>query len=315
MRRVILGKTGIEVSRLCFGTLTVGPLQSHMALGKGAEILAHAMRHGINFYDTAQIYGTYPYIREAMRLTGCYDAVISTKTYAHTRKLAIKAVEQAKRELNRDYIDIFMLHEQESVLTLEGHKEALDYLFECKAKGVIRAVGASAHHIAAVYGAAEKDLDVVHPLVNIDGLGVADGSREEMEDAMIAARKKNIGVFSMKPLGGGNLFMRAESCLHYVLGLESVDAVAIGMQSVEEVDANIRFFESGAFPQDVSGKLKSRTRRLLIDDWCEGCEKCAKRCAQKAIAIEDGKAVVAADKCVLCGYCGAVCPVLAIKIV
>lgn len=311
-----LGKTGISVSRLCCGTLTVGPLQAALPPEEGAAVLAHAAGRGVNFFDTAQLYGTYPYLRRAMRLSGKYDVVIASKTYAHTRELAAEAVEQARRELDRDYIDIFLLHEQESIHTLRGHREALDYLWECKQRGIVRAVGASMHHVAAVYGAIETGLDVIHPLLNLEGLGIVDGTRADMEAAAAAAYNAGIGVYGMKPLGGGNLFRQATECLAYILGLPTLHSVAIGMQSADEVDADVQFWENGAFSEKAAEALGAKRRRLHIDDWCEGCGECARRCPQNALSIgEDGKARCRHERCVLCSYCAAACPAWAIKVV
>jgi len=311
----ILGKTGIEVSKICFGTLTMGPLQSDLSPRAGGELIALADRRGVNFFDTAQLYGTYAHLREGMKLSGRHDLVVSTKTYAYTRELAMQAVEQARRELDRDYIDIFMLHEQESIHTLRGHAPALEYLLECKQKGVIKAVGASMHHIATVYGAVQTGLDVIHPLLNREGLGIADGSADEMLTAIKAAHKAGIGVFSMKPLGGGNLFKTAPACLDYVLAQNCIDSVAIGMQSAKELEANINYFSTGCFTPEQEKYLNEKTRRLHIDDWCEGCGKCVPVCAANAIDIAGGRAVCDRSKCLLCGYCAARCPVFAIKIV
>ena len=55
---VQLGNTGINVSRLCFGTLTMGPLQCNMSVTKGVELIERAFSNGVNFLDTAEIYGT-----------------------------------------------------------------------------------------------------------------------------------------------------------------------------------------------------------------------------------------------------------------
>ena len=315
MRQIALGNTGIQVSRLCFGTLTVGPLQANLPLEEGAEVLAHGIRRGITFFDTAQLYETYPYLRRAMERTGRRDIVVSSKTYAYTREMAVEAVEQARRELNRDYVDIFMLHEQESVHTLRGHARALEYLWECKQKGIIRAVGASMHHIAAVEGAYRQGLDCIHPLLNRDGLGIVDGSSRQMEEALLLAHGKGVGIFSMKPLGGGNLFSQAEECLRYILGLPWLDCVAIGMQSPEEVDANVTYWETGAFESGQIKALTGKTRRLHIDGWCEGCGLCRDRCGQHALSIQGGKAVCRHEKCILCGYCSTICPAWAIKVV
>lgn len=315
MQLVMLGKTGIKVSRMCFGTLTLGALQANLPLDEGARVLARAIERGVNFCDTAQLYETYAYIKNAMDIAKKHDIIIATKTYAHTRELAARAVEQARKQLNRDYIDIFMLHEQESIHTLNGHREALEYLFECKQKGIIKAVGASMHHVAAVHAAREKQLDIIHPLLNIEGLGIVDGTRGDMENAVKLSHLQGIGSYAMKALGGGNLFKNAAQCLQYILGLDFVDSVAIGMQSVDEVDANINFWQSGEFSEESKKILAGKTRRIHIDGWCEGCGLCAAKCGQHALSVTGGKAVCNYKKCLLCGYCAAACPSWAIKVV
>lgn len=315
MKFVSLGKTGLSVSRLCFGSLTVGPLQAKLPVETAARVMAHAIALGVNFFDTAQLYGTYPHIRAAMRLSGKGDLIVSSKTYAYTRELAQAAVEEARQGLDRDYIDIFMLHEQESIHTLNGHAEALEYLFECKQRGIVKAVGLSTHHVAGVYGAIEKELDVIHPLLNMAGLGIVDGTRQDMELAVAQAHGKSMGVYGMKALGGGNLFKKASDCLDYALGLPYMDAIAIGMQSEDEVTANIRYFETGRFDDATQRLLSQKTRRLHIDDWCVGCGECVQTCGQGALTVQNGQAVCDHSKCVLCGYCCKACSMWAIKVV
>ena len=310
-----LGKTGLTVSRLCFGTLTIGPLQANLPLEEGAALIVNALEKGVNFFDTAQLYGTYAYLREGMKLAGRRDAVIASKTYAWNRELAVEAVEQARRALDRDVVDIFMLHEQESPLTLRGHREALEVLWEYKQKGIIRAVGASMHHIAAVNGAIELGLDVIHPLLNVNGLGIGDGTRAQMEQALAEAAQQGLGIFTMKPLGGGNLFRQAAACLDYILQFPHADSVAIGIQSAEELDANLEYWQKGVFSTQAQARLAEKTRRLHIDSWCVGCGSCVSRCGQKALSIQDGRAVCTHAQCLLCGYCATVCPEWAIKIV
>ena len=56
-------------------------------------------------------------------------------------------------------------------------------------------------------------------------------------------------------------------------------------------------------------------RRLLVEDWCEGCGRCVQRCGQKALSLRDGRAVVEDARCVRCGYCAAVCPQFCLKVV
>ena len=132
----ILGKTGIKVSRLCFGALTVGPLQANLPIEEGAAVLRYALENGVNFIDTAKLYKTYPYIKKALK---GWDkpVVIASKSYDYTWEGMKKSLEEARIAIDRDYIDIFMLHEQESELTLEGHREALEYLVEAKEQGCL----------------------------------------------------------------------------------------------------------------------------------------------------------------------------------
>ena len=133
MESVRLGASGLTVSRLCFGTLTMSPLQMDMPAEQGAELLLYAYARGVRFLDTADLYGTYPHIRRA--LVDAPDYVVSTKAYCYDKKTASEALERAFRGLDREYVDLFMLHEQESLYTLRGHQEALDYLCEQKALG------------------------------------------------------------------------------------------------------------------------------------------------------------------------------------
>ena len=100
--------------------------------------------------------------------------------------------------------------------------------------------------------------------------------------------------------------------LSYILSKPWIDAVAVGMQSFAEIDANVRAFE-GDF--SLLEPLSRRERHLMVHDWCEGCGRCEARCGQHAIRVVDGRARVDREKCVLCGYCAGVCPQVCIKVV
>ncbi len=310
-----LGNTGLKVSRLCFGSLTIGPLQAKLGLEEGASVIRTAFDMGVNFIDTAELYRTYDYIRRALKGRRD-DIIISTKCYAYDRKGAEKSLKKALKELGTDYIDIFSLHEQESELTLKGHQDAIEYFVEAKEKGYIRSFGISTHAISAVKASIKyKEIEVIHPIVNKRGLGIIDGSIEEMLAAVSEAAARGKGIFSMKPLGGGNLIRNAEECFDFVLSNDSLHSIAVGMQNAEEVKNNVIVFEGGSVSADIRESLKRKQRRLLIDYWCSGCGTCAGKCTHKAIILENGKAVVDPRKCVLCGYCSAYCPDFCIKVI
>lgn len=315
MDYVKLGNTGLTVSRLCFGALTLGRLQANKTPEESSYIIAEALKSGINFIDTAELYGTYPHIREAIKLAKT-TPVISSKSYAYTRQQAVDSVENARREMDLDVIDIFMMHEQESRLTLRGHREALEYYVEAKQKGIIRAVGISAHNVAAVEAAAEmQEIDVVHPIVNYMGLGIGDGTIDDMLAAIKKCSAAGKGIYAMKPLGGGNFIGEYQKCLSFVMNIPFIHSIAMGMQSVEEVRMNISTFEGRQADSGLLETLGKQKRHLHIDYWCEGCGRCVLRCGQGALRMENGKAVVDDSKCLMCGYCSSVCPAFAIKVV
>lgn len=309
-----LGNSGIKVSKLSFGSLTMSACQANLPAEDAARVMAYAFERGINFVDTAQLYDNYEYISLALKKTN-KDVVVASKTYAYEKDAAYNAVEQARVALGRDMIDIFLLHEQESEHTLRGHRPALDELLRLKSIGVLRAVGISTHHIAGVLAAAAlPEIDMIHPLINYTGIGIVDGAKEKMEDALRIAFDAGKGIYTMKPLGGGNLFKNAEKCLQYAFDFKYKHSVCIGMQSCDEIDANIEFCEKLHFSEEANRILSSKQRRLNIDSWCIGCGKCAEFCKNGGIGVRDGKAAPN-EKCVLCGYCASVCPMWAIKII
>jgi len=315
MQYNLLGNTGIRVSKICFGSLTIGPLQKNLPIKEGVGILEKAVDYGINFIDTADLYGTYPYIKEVVKKNR--DLVIATKSYAYNRETAEQTLRRALDGIGRDYVDIFLLHEQESIHTIHGHREALDYFIEQKEKGLIRAVGISTHYIAAVKSAALlNEIDVIHPILNFRGLGIVDGPRSMMEQAIESAYRMGKGIYIMKPLGGGHCIKDYHEAFKYALEFPYAHAIAIGMQRLEELEANICKLEGLPIPPPLESALAGYKRTLLIQDWCQACGECVRRCSQGALRIgEEGIAAVDKEKCILCGYCGSVCKELAIKVI
>lgn len=331
-----LGTNGPEVSGLCFGTLTMSASQAALSFAEGGRLLSYAFSKGVDFWDTAELYETYGHIREGLKSLSKLP-VISTKSYAWDRAGARASFDKVRMETGLDRIDVFMLHEQPGILTMLGASEAVDFYLEMRDRGLIGAVGISTHAVEPVLALALsrnaadpaetpeilrefdigrfREIDVVHPIINMKGIGLLDGGPQDMEKAVRAVHGAGVGVLGMKLLGGGNLLNDYDRAVDYGLGLGCVDSFAVGMQSITEIDANIRIFSGGKLSSAEIGKIRSKKRRLHIDDWCTGCGSCEKRCRQGAVKVTEGKARVDMDKCVLCSYCAAVCPQFAIKVV
>ena len=309
-----LGKSGLTVSRLSFGTLTISPMQKHFTPERGAELILYAAEKGVNLFDTAQLYETYAPLRLALKKRP--DLLVSTKSYAWDRESAQAAFDDARRQLDMDVIPIFLTHEQEDMLTLKGHREAFDFYLEQKAKGYIRAVGFSTHRVAAVsYAPRYPGVDVIHPLINLTGVGIGDGTREEMEQACRSAASAGIGIYAMKPLGGGHLLRDPRQAFDYLRGLPFIDSICCGMQSEDEIDVNLALASGQEPDAAAAARIRREPRKLMIHDWCQGCGQCVARCGQGALHIEDGRCVCDQSKCVRCGYCAPVCPDFCIKVI
>jgi predicted aldo/keto reductase-like oxidoreductase len=291
------------------------PFQANLTVKEGAYLIEYAYDKGINFLDTAELYENYEYIRTALKHIKRENYVITTKTYAYTKEMAKNSLDLALKELGTDYIDMFLLHEQESIHTVRGHFEAIEYFLKEKEKGKIRSIGISTHRISGVEAAKEvKEIEVVHPIFNKYGIGIQDGNVEGMLKAIQEVHKMGKGIYAMKPLGGGHLIKEAESAFNYVKEIDSIDSIAIGMQSTDEIDANISLIENGYIPEELKCKLRTKKRRLIVAEYCIGCGNCVSSCKQDAMEIINGIATPN-EKCILCGYCAKVCPEFCIKVV
>lgn len=297
-------------SKLGFGTLTLSPLQKNMEVEEASELLYYAYEQGINFFDTAEIYLNYTQLKAFLQQVPRREVVIATKCYAHDKVTAQLSLDKALSGLGTDYIDFFLLHEQESVHTLRGHDQAIEYFLAKKREGLIRQFGISTHFVRGARAAIEDErITVLHPIINLNGIGIADGSRLEMEQAITEFHLSGRFIYAMKILGGGHLLKDYKAALNYALSLP-VDAHVIGMQSSAEVDYNVRAFKGNIPEQAINSD-----RRLHIHDWCRRCGNCVRICQQKALHLDEHRAVVDPDRCTLCSYCVRVCPDFCIKVI
>jgi len=318
MKKNILGKTDIAVTPIGMGVLTIGPSQLALSLIEGSRLIRYALEQGINFLDTAEFYQTYRYIKRALReLKPSFPCpVIASKSLATDYDGMHRAIEDCREALGLDQIDIFLLHEVVQAPDFENRSGAWECLKEAKAKGHVKAIGVSTHHAdAALEAAKTPGMDILFPLINIQGLGVRKGegagTREEMENAIRLAAENGVGVFAMKALGGGNLLREYTAALDYVTHLPGIQSVMLGFGCKKDVDDAVAYFE-GKLPKDYTPDVSKK--KMFIDRGdCIGCGACARYCTSKAISLgDDGIATVNTQDCILCGYCVPVCPTRAL---
>jgi predicted aldo/keto reductase-like oxidoreductase len=309
-----LGKTGIPVSELCFGTLVMGPLQANLDISIGQHLLERAFDLGITLFDTAHLYKTYPYFLDLPHHKK-QKMVISSKSYAYTYEDMQKHIEQGLKAIGRDYFDIFMLHEQESVMTLKGHNEALRAMKDAKKAGKIRAIGVSTHTVTLVRDILlHPEFEVVHPIFNKASHGLREGNIEDMMEAVENLYQAGTGIIVMKPLGGGRLYQDFLDSLQFTHRFPYKHSVAVGVKNEVEIEVNIAIFED-RYTDSMLTKLSLKEKKLFYRrDLCALCEECLQFCHFNVITLGVDTIVFDLDKCVSCGYCIAHCPNMAIRV-
>jgi len=218
MQYVNLGRTGLKVSRLCLGTMNFGPLTEEP---DSHQIMDRALELGINFLDTANVYGWQTGEGITEQIIGRWlsqgggrrdQIVLATKVHGrmgegpNDRRLSAynirKACEDSLRRLQTDHIDLYQMHHIDRETPWEEIWQAMEWLIQ---QGKILYVGSSnfgGWHIAQAQCAAKERLFM--------GL-VSEQSLYNLNDRMVelevipACRHHGIGLIPYSPLAGGLL--------------------------------------------------------------------------------------------------------------
>ena len=168
-----LGPKKIKLSRLAMGTGTNGGGgSSNQTKQLGVEGLARmleaAVDNGVNFWDSADQYGTHPYLKAGLARVKRDKVVILSKTHASTEAEMKADIDRFRRELNTDYIDILLLHCMMDGNWPERKKGAMEHIARLQSDGIVRTKGVSCHTMAALKTAAatpwvEVDLARINP--------------------------------------------------------------------------------------------------------------------------------------------------------
>jgi aryl-alcohol dehydrogenase-like predicted oxidoreductase len=218
MQYVRLGRTGLQVSRLCLGTMNFGPLTTET---DSFAIMDRALELGINFFDTANVYGWKTGEGVTEQIIGRWLAqgggrreriVLATKVYGRmgggpneSRLSALhirRACDESLRRLQTDHIDLYQMHHVDRDTPWEEIWQAFEVLV---AQGKVLYVGSSnfaGWHIAQANGAAAAR----HFLGLVSEQSLYNLSARTVELEVIpSCRAHGVGVIPWSPLAGGLL--------------------------------------------------------------------------------------------------------------
>lgn len=238
---VVLGSTGIRTSRLAMGTGTIGyggaSNQTRLGTSPVTRLLLDGYHeNGLRFYDTADSYGSHPYVAAAVKQLPRDKVTVLTKTDNRDPAGVRSDLDRFRRELGIDYIDIVLIHCVTESDWTTRYRGVMDVLSEAKQKGVIRAHGVSCHSIGALRAAAASpwvELD----LVRLNPVGAhMDADAETVLGVIRQMRSSGKGIVGMKILGQGAMRDRPSEAIHYALSSNVLDAFTIGAESRKEQD-------------------------------------------------------------------------------
>jgi aryl-alcohol dehydrogenase-like predicted oxidoreductase len=239
--RIKLGPMKLEMSRLALGTGTNGSGGSSnqtkkMGVQGVADLFKAAYDQNLNFWDSADQYGSHPHLRAALKSVPREKVVILSKTHASTEAEMKADLDRFRRELNTDYIDILLLHCMLDGQWPEKKKGAMNVISEARERGIVKTHGVSCHTLDALRTAARTEWVQVD-LARINQHGVQmDGPPDTVLPVLREMKAKGKGIIGMKILGAGKLRDKVDECLQYTLSLDCVDVFTIGAESRAEME-------------------------------------------------------------------------------
>ena len=252
--QVDLGKTGLKVSRIAFGTGTRGwkreSDQTRLGMKDFIKLSQYCYDKGIRFFDTADMYGSHSYVAEALKVMPREKVTVLTKVmvYRHEGWYEVEPFEKSfdrfRKELGTDYFDIFLLHCMENGNWTTEYKNYMEALSLQKQKGNIKSIGISCHSLDAMTVAASNPwVDVIFARINNVGVTKRmDDAPEKVMRVLQLARKNGKGIIGMKVFGCGDLVKEEEreASLNFVIKNKIVDCMTLGVVDSAQVDDNIK---------------------------------------------------------------------------
>jgi aryl-alcohol dehydrogenase-like predicted oxidoreductase len=248
---VTLGRSGVKVTRLAFGTGSLsGQVQRALGQDGFTRLVRHAYDSGIRFFETAESYG------EMHRMLGIALKGIPRESYQLMSKVTTrngvdpqKKFDELRRLANTEYFDIMLLHWQHTATWPADTARWQDAILEVQSRKVVLGHGASVHGLPAlrrVPGNAWLEVAMVrvnHTGKSMDAEDYATqglGNVPEVVTHVKAVRKERMGVIAMKLAGEGAFGAEdRRKAMRFAFRNAGVDCVTVGYKSPAEIDEAI----------------------------------------------------------------------------
>jgi uncharacterized protein len=265
MKYVPLGTTGVMVSELGFGGIPIIRLDKETATG----VLRRAYDQGIILYDTANAY------RDSEEKIGYAFAgmrdkiIIATKTIRRDAEGVMEHLENSLRMLKTDYIDVYQLHQiaqDKEWGYVNNPNGALEAVAKAKEQGKIRFIGVTSHNLAMAVKLVKTGL---FSTIQFPFNFIEDEAKDELH---AAAQERGVGIFVMKPFGGGVI---DNASIAFKFLRQHPHAIPLpGFDSKERVDEVVSLYQQQNIVTEKDLQLMERYRIELGKKFCRRCEYC-----------------------------------------
>ncbi|HOF47463.1 MAG: aldo/keto reductase [Verrucomicrobia bacterium] len=251
--QVALGRTGVTLSRLGFGTgSNSGKVQRDLGRQTFERLIRYGYDKGITYIDAAQSYQTFEWIGGAIKGLPRERLFIQSKIPGQPEDV-LDAIDKHRKAFDTDYIDSMLIHCMVKPGWTDPFKRVMEGFDRAREKKWIRVRGVSCHSLPALQTATASDWTDVH-LVRLNPQGASMDTPEETWNARSDAshvpdvvseikemRRRGHGVIGMKLIGDGAFRTpeEREKSIGYVMGSGLCDAVVIGFKSTSEIDEAI----------------------------------------------------------------------------
>ena len=319
MKTIRLGKTDLMASAVGFGGIPIIPLSKNEAV----SVVRYCFDIGINFFDSANMY------LDSEEKIGAALAVIRDKVILATKTTERKAadatahIDLSLKRLKTDRIDLYQLHNISNEETLDqvlapgGAYESVD---KAREKGKIRYIGFSSHSISIAIKALNTGLfqTLQFPFNFIE--------KDPLDELFPLARKLDVGIIAMKPLGGG-LLERADLCFGFLQQYPYIVPIP-GICSRREAEEIVGMYRDPCPLSNAQILEIEKISEALGKKFCHRCEYCmpceqdvqipsvliyqaiVKRFSNEVAVATPfvEKAMQSAQDCIGCGQCEEKCP-------
>ncbi|HYL39411.1 MAG TPA: aldo/keto reductase [Bryobacteraceae bacterium] len=250
---VTLGKSGVQVTRLAFGTGTFsGLIQRELGQAQFTRLVRHAYDRGIRFFETSETYGDMHKMlgvalkgipRDSYRLM----SKVTTRPWALSPRATI---DELRKLANTDYFDVMLLHYQHAATWPQDTVRWQDAILEAQSKKAVLGHGASVHGLPALRRfPGNKWLEIAMIRMNHRGTRMdaedyetnGPGNVSEVVAHVQQVHTEGMGVISMKLVGEGAFTNREDrkAAMRFAFNNAGIDCVTVGYKNTAEIDEAI----------------------------------------------------------------------------